>query len=343
MQADFVKSITNTGLQSLQLFNQNTLSICHNMLRHLPRNKSAFSNVHKGFDTDRVSEIETFLLDQTEKLIEVSKSNRVNPKFGIDIPRVSLRSDTEKRFTALLNHFINYSKKHNPKVFDTLYVEYADGSIGQWDKAKLDKEGGVLKGHNPIKLHNFAKAVANSSDPDGELTFETPMLKEPSKELELKDEAKELVMGLIKEGTIDLDEGMTKDEFLALVAEINVYADALKYKENSLKLRQETLLSTFRGNPSGELRDMLMGTNALTMELKREQMILFDVVDALRDYALIHSHPEADATLDEVSQKIDTYNLMKDDKLTFIVRSEALDQIENNQPEQEFGLNMHNG
>jgi len=338
MTPSFVDQIVLEGTKNLQLFNQNTLNFCHNMLRHLPRSKSAFINVSQDVEHDRVSEIESFLLDQTEKLIEVSKSSAINPDFGISMPKLLFRSDAEKRFTALLNHFIGYSKIHNPKVYDSLYVAYSDGSIGDWDKHKMDEFGGKLKGTNPIKLYNFAKAVANAGDPFNELEFEAPILKEPSKDLKVEDEPEKIAMTLLKDKSFEIDPNMDEDDFLELLAHLHVYAEALKYKENSIKLRQETLMSTYQANPNGTLRDMIVATNGMSMELKQEQMILSDVVNSLMDFNHAQGYAGGESILNGIEDTISTFTLMKDDKLNFIIRSEKLDEIAQIEPDPSFGL-----
>tara|TARA_Y100001934_G_C12276397_1_gene737590 strand:+ start:354 stop:1394 length:1041 start_codon:yes stop_codon:yes gene_type:complete len=344
MKADFVKSRAIDGLQALQVFNQNTLHFCHNALRRLPSEASAFSHVHHGFSASRVDEIETFLVDQTEKLIELTKKNCISPDFGIDITPLELRNITEKRFVALLGHFINYSEKNNPKVYESLRVEYADGAISKWDKKKLDSVGGSLKGNNPIKLYNFVKAVANSADPKGELNFEPPMLKGfddgPAID-KLDKETLKISMPLVGNGSIEIDEDMTQEDFLALLSEVYAYSEALKHKENSLKLRQETLMSTFKGNPNGTVRDMLLGTNAMTMELKREQMILKDVVSDLSEFAEVHNFKVADSVFDKIENVIDSYNLLKDNNLNFIIKAETLDNIQH--PDKHASLSMNVG
>lgn len=322
-----IRSVYVDGMQNLQLFNQNTLHICHNMLRHLPRNKSAFANVHQGFHIDRVSEIEDFLTDQISQLIEASGQDSVNASYGIEIPQLVYRSATEKRFTSLLNHFVNYSKRNNPKAYESLYVDYSDSSKGRWSKEKLDNVGGILKSDNSMKLFSFAKAVANSADPNNELTLHPPLIKEPSKNLEAIEEQERLLMPLIKNGSFNLDPDMSEEEALRLIDEIQKYSEALTFKENSLKLRKETLMSIYRGNPNGVVRDMIMGTNAMSMDLKREQMILRDAVKSVSEFSIAHNYKQAELAIDATNETISRYSLIKDDKLSFIIPSERLDKI----------------
>jgi hypothetical protein len=325
MTPNSIRTITNHGTGVLQQFNQNSLDICHNMLRHLPKSKTAFQSVYNS-TIDRVSEIESFLLDQTEKLIEISNKSFENPDYSIDIPPMILRNDTEKRFVALLNHFISYSEKNNKKVFDTLSMSYGDNTRNVWNKAKVDRLGGELKGTNPLKLYRFLKAVAHSSDPNGELTFSSPMLKEPSKELKYETELKEIDMSLVANGTLDIPDDISEEELTALLAEISVYAEALKYKENSIKLRQEILISTFEGNPNGTLKDMILQTNAMSMELRKEQQTLGDLMTELADISkTLQFSKSTSLKIEKVNAITDSYTLMKDDKLNFIVRSEELD------------------
>src|SRR5690606_10952523 len=106
----------------------------------------------------------------------------------------------------------------------------------------------------------------------------------------LEDEQQKLLMTLVSNSTIELDPEMSEEELYALVVEIKVYAEALKYKENSLKLRQETLMSIYQGNPNGTVRDMILSTNTMSMDLKREQMILNDVVEKVAEFSHVHGY-----------------------------------------------------
>jgi hypothetical protein len=339
MTPSFVNSVTTNGVHALQHFNQNTLHLCHNMLRHLPKSESAFQNIHISPEIDRANEIEMFLLDQTEKLMEISGGKPLNKDYGIELPQLLRRSDTEKRFVSLLNHFISYSARHNQNVFNTLSVKYGDGYTGVWNKDRIDDFGGELKGTNPMKLFRFIKAVAHSADPTKELSFESPLLKEPSKELDFEDEPLKIDMALIKNGTFEIPQDISEEDLLKLVIEISQYADALKYKENSIKLRQETLMSTYQGNPNGTLKDMLLQTNAMSMELKNEQLVLEDIVNSISEFAMTNNLTASTApALEKVNEKMNTYTLKSDDKLNFIIRSEELDAILLGQPEEKYEL-----
>jgi hypothetical protein len=339
MTPDFVNSVTSNGAHYLQHFNQNTLHLCHNILRHLPKSETAFQNIQTSPKVDRINEIETFALDQIEKLAEISGKERLNKDYSVELPQALRRNGTEKRFVALLNHFINYSERNNKSVFNSLSVKYGDGSVGIWNKDKVDEFGGELKGTNPMKLFRFIKAVAHSADPHQELNFESPIIKEPSKELSFKDEHLEIDMSLIKDGTFDIPQDISEEDFLELVIEISQYAEALKYKENSIKLRQETLMSTYRGNPNGTLKDIILQTNTMSMNLKNEQLVLEDVVNTISEFALTNNFTLAiSPSLEKINEVMDTYTLKADDKLNFIIRSEELDTILLGQPEDKYEL-----
>ena len=341
LSAASVKSYNINELSTLSEFNQNTLHLCHNMLRHLPKTESPFLQVHKSPNIDRAKEIEQFLLDQSEKLVDLSGKNLKNDDYGVDIYTLDYRSEKEKRFVSLLNHFISYSERHNTKVFNTLSVKYGNGEEGVWSKEALDEFGGKLSSTNPQRLHNFLTAVANNADPNNPLEFNSPVVKAPSQTLDIKEELSKLSMGLVEGTEIEFDPNMSESDINELLSEIHTLAEALKFKENSLKLRQETLMSIYQGNPNGEVREMIVATNAMFMNLKNEQGKLKQTVEQLEEHLLVNNMNTAATSMaiDDIHETIESFSLAKNTNLSFIVSGEKLDSILNyEQPKQEFEL-----
>lgn len=305
----------------------------HYLCRDALANLSNKALLHEKDDEeiDLLKSVDNALRDMNDPIDNIAEKNNPN-NYSVTIPSLDLRNHAQNRHTTLLNQFITYMKAHNAEFYNSLHVDYNNGEVGSWDKELIDKAGGDLKSSNPNLLYKTVKAIAASDKDCENLVFEPPEPMSMTKKVSIYHEKRARMNNeeLDINGQVDLslDRDMSEKDFLAILAHMVQQAEILQYKENSIKLRQETLLSLYRGNPNGEVKSLILETNALFMDLRTEQAEFSRTVGKFEDYAVAHGFSQsAQPMFDKIHKTMDNYTLLKDNNLSFLTRSEYMSNI----------------
>lgn len=273
--------------------------------------------------------IPSSLRKQTEMLDKIANSKTFNNSYTLEIKPLSMRSKEEKRFISLLSHFIKKSETNNQAIYKNLNIKYKDDASRGWNKALVNEQGCTLSGKNPHNFYRFIasihKAAHGNNHPEQNYNNGQRKWFIPMSSMKIKDEASELYLSLNIPDVADIQPDISDENLLDILELINIQAELLKIKENSIKLRQDNLISLYNGNPNTTVREMILGTNTMNLELRKEQTKLVSLCDYIGDVLKISPVTGADTQLNKALSTTSSFKLMNDNDLKFIITTDELD------------------
>lgn len=318
---DKIKDSLLNNISSLRQFNINSTTVVIDK-------ETSDTNEHNSKANPKLT-IPPSLRKQTEMLDKLANSKTLNNSYTLEIKPLSMRSEEETRFISLLSHFIKRSKENNQAIYSNLKIEYKNDDSKSWNKALVNEEGCSLSGKNPYNFYRFISSIHKASQGNKvtELNYGPEQLKgfTPIRDMKITDEANELYLNLHIPNTIDIQGDISNENLLDLIELINIQAELLKIKENSIKFRQDNLISLYNGNPNSTVKEMILGTNAINIELRKEQMDLVTLCAHIGDILEISPVKGADIQLSKAVNSTNEFTLINDNDLSFIITTDSLD------------------